>query len=43
MNAFNQNTMVFLIILINHRKSFKIFWRFNAHFSKFVNPLNFVC
>jgi hypothetical protein len=22
--------------------AFKIFWRFNAHFSKFVNPLNFV-
>jgi hypothetical protein len=26
----------------NIGKVLKIFWRFNTHFSKFVNPLNFV-
>jgi hypothetical protein len=31
-----------LIIFTDHGNSFKIFWRFNTHFSKFVNPLNFV-
>jgi hypothetical protein len=27
---------------LNHGNNLKIFWRFNAQFSKFVNPLNFV-
>jgi hypothetical protein len=38
MNTLNQNTIVLLIVFINYGYNFKIFWRFNAHFSKFVNP-----
>jgi hypothetical protein len=34
--------MAFLTVFVNHREGFKIFWRFNAHFSKFVNPFNFI-
>jgi hypothetical protein len=30
---------VLLIVFINYGYNFKIFWRFNAHFSKFVNPV----
>jgi hypothetical protein len=32
---------MFLLVFVNHGNSLEIFWCFDAHFSKFINPINF--